>query len=181
MKVYFTGAHSVGKTTLARYVSERYNLPMIPEVARTILSEKELQLDALRTDLKLVDSYQEQIFKRQLEEESQLPSFVSDRSFDCLSYAAQHSTICHELFESKELKEYIINLKKSDVYLFFVRPSKLTLKNDGVREILNWDGIIAIDAMTKLLFRMWNLKHFQISMDSMQERTQFVDSILSLL
>ncbi len=70
MKVYFIGSHSSGKTTLARYVKDKYRLPMITEVARAILSEKELHLDSLRTNLDVVDDYQSQIFWRQLEEEA---------------------------------------------------------------------------------------------------------------
>lgn len=89
MKVYFVGSHSTGKTTCARYVSEKYKLPMITEVARAVLSEKELHLDTLRYDMKMVDEYQRAILHRQLDEESKYKSFVSDRSFDCLAYAVQ--------------------------------------------------------------------------------------------
>ncbi len=177
MKVYFIGAHSTGKTTCARYVSERYNLPMITEVARMILSEKELQLDSLRYNMDLVDDYQRQIFYRQLEEESKLENFVSDRSFDCLAYAAQHSRILPELIHSPKLQEYISSLQGQ--FIFFVRPSKATLRADGVRESLNWDGVVEIDAMIKFMLRMWNLPHYQINMDNMQERVQLIDSILN--
>src|SRR5574337_290016 len=88
MKIYFVGSHSTGKTTCARYVSEQYKLPMITEVARAVLSEKELHLDSLRYDMNLVDDYQTQIFERQLTEEQKYKSFVSDRSFDCLAYGS---------------------------------------------------------------------------------------------
>ena len=43
MKVYLVGSHSSGKSTLARYISQKYNIPMIVEVARQVLSEQELQ------------------------------------------------------------------------------------------------------------------------------------------
>ena len=32
-RIYFVGAHSTGKTTMARWVRDRYGLPMIAEVA----------------------------------------------------------------------------------------------------------------------------------------------------
>lgn len=179
MKTYFIGSHSTGKTTLARYVSEQYEIPMITEVARMILSEKELHLDSLRTNLDLVDDYQSQIFFRQLGEEKDKQHFVSDRSFDCLAYAAQHSRIFSVLMRDPLLATYIENLRQPDVFLFFVRPSKATLKADGVRENLTWDGVVAIDAMVKLMLEMWDLKYYQINIDSMQERVKFVDSILN--
>ena len=181
MKVYMIGAHSSGKTTLARYVSEIYKLPMITEVARQILSEKELHLDSLRSNLDLVDNYQESIFYRQLEEEKKYNSYVSDRSIDCLAYAAQHSRILSKLLATDELREYLSVLKAPDSILFFVRPCKATLREDGVRESLNWDGVVAIDSMIKFLLQMFDLKHFSINTDNMQERAKLIDSILSLI
>ncbi len=179
MKVYFVGSHSTGKTTCARYVSEKYQLPMITEVARAVLSEKELQLDTLRYDMGAVDEYQKAIFGRQLLEESKYPFFVSDRSFDCLAYAAQHTRILPNLISSPELTSYLEVLRAPDSFIFFVRPSKATLKADGVRESLTWDGVVAIDAMIKFMLEMWRLRYFQINIDNMQERVRFIDSVLA--
>lgn len=180
MKIYFIGSHSVGKTTCARYVSEKYQIPMITEVARMILSEKELQLDSLRYNLDLVDDYQKQIFLRQLQEENKFSDFVSDRSIDCLAYAAQHTRILPNLLNSPELKSYLTSLGDPNSFIFFVRPSKATLKDDGVRESLSWDGIIAIDSMVKFLLEMFELRYFQINMENMQERARFIDNILNI-
>ena len=181
MKVYFVGSHSTGKTTLARYVSQTYKIPMITEAARAVLSEKELQLDSLRTNLDAVDDYQRTVFYRQLEEEaSQKASCVSDRSFDCLAYAAQHSRILPELLASTQLKTYLDLLRAPDSFIFFVRPSKATLKADGVRESLTWDGVVAIDAQIKFMLEMWDLSHFQINVDNMQERVRLINSVLSI-
>ena len=184
MKVYFVGSHSTGKTTCARYVSEEYQIPMITEMARTILSEKELHLDSLRTNLDVVDDYQSQILYRQITAEKtqdiNKTSFVSDRSFDCLAYAAQHSRILSNLLGSSELAEYIQFLKAPDAFIFFVRPAKATLKADGVRESLTWDGVVAIDAKIKFMLEMWDLRYFQINTDNMQERVRLIDSVLSL-
>lgn len=180
MRIYFIRAHSCGKSTLARYCSEKYQLPMIPEVARAILAEKELHIESLRTDISLVNSYQKDIFYRQILEEAKYTNFISDRSFDSLAYSVQHATNFNELMNSKELNQYIESLKKSDVRIFYIRPSKATLKNDGVRENIVWDGIISIDAIIKTLLQCFELKHFQINTDNMQERIQFIDAILSL-
>jgi nicotinamide riboside kinase len=180
MKVYFVGSHSTGKTTCARYVSEKYNLPMITEVARMILSEKELQIDSMRYNLDLVDDYQQQIFNRQLSEESKLNDFVSDRSFDHLAYAAQHTRILPKLINSPELHTYLETLHDPESFIFYVRPSKATLKDDGVRESLSWDGVIAIDSKIHLLLEMFSLRYFQINTENMQERVRLMDSILSL-
>lgn len=181
MKVYFVGSHSTGKTTCARYVSGKYKLPMITEVARAVLSEKELQLDTLRYDMDLVDDYQRSIFQRQLSEELKYTDFVSDRSFDCLAYAAQHTRILPDLLTSDELQGYLTKLAAPDSIIFFVRPSKATLKADGVRESLTWDGVTAIDAQIKFMLEMFQLRYFQINIDNMQERTRFIDAILKTM
>lgn len=178
MKVYFVGAHSTGKTTCARYVSEKFGLPMITEVARAVLSEKELHLDSLRYNLDLVDDYQDAIFNRQLQEEQKHESFVSDRSFDCLAYAAQHTRILPLFINAPDLRAYLDKLRKPDSFIFFVRPSKATLKADGVREAINWDGVVAIDAMVKFMLEMWGLRYFQINMDNMQERVHLIEAVL---
>ncbi len=179
MRIYYTGAQSSGKTTLARYTSERLHLPLLTEVARMILAERELQIDALRANIALVNSYQKEVFFRQLLEEKKYTDFVSDRGFDCLAYAARHSTVLAELLESKECQEYISQLKQSkDIKIFFVRPSQATLKNDGVREQLVWDEIIAVDASIKFMLEMFNLKYIQIHSDSMQERVRLIENIL---
>lgn len=183
MKVYFVGSHSTGKTTCARYVSEKYGLSMITEVARAVLSEKELHLDSLRHDMGLVNDYQMSIFYRQLDEEKTMgpdAAYVSDRSFDCLAYAAQHTTIFSQLLSDPVLKDYVNSLRAKDSFIFFVRPSKATLKADGVRESINWDGVVAIDAMVKFMLEMWQLRYFQINVDNMQERVKLIDSVLSL-
>ena len=181
MKIYFSGAHSTGKSTLARYVSQKYQLPMISETARMVLSEQELQIDSLRYDLDTVDRYQQQVFDRQLVEEQKHPSFVSDRSaIDILAYSAQHARLLPSLIRSKELEGYISILRKPDVFIFFVRPSKVTLKADGVREAINWEGVVAIDAMVKFMLCMWNIPHYQINMDNMQERVRLIETVLGI-
>lgn len=181
MKIYFCGAHSTGKSTLARYVSEKYNLPMISETARMILSEQELQIDSLRCNMDVANKYQKEVFERQILEEQKHMSFVSDRSIiDVLAYTAQHTNVLRELLDHTSLTDYITKLLAPDSILFFVSPAKATLSADGVREAINWDGVISINAMIKLLLEMFKIRYFQINVESMQERTKLIDSILSL-
>src|SRR5262252_7190354 len=98
MRIYFVGSHATGKTTLCRYVSRRYGVPMITEVARAVLAEMETSLDALRTDIDLVAEYQKSVFMRQIAVEKAQPGgFVSDRAFCNLAYAAEHTTILGDL------------------------------------------------------------------------------------
>jgi len=180
MKIYICGSHSTGKTTLAKYISQTYNIPMLPETARLILAEKELEIDSLRKDLDVVNSYQRSVLYRQIEQTKKFDNFVSDRAFDCLAYTAQHSTILSELIASQDVIDFIEFMKSCDSIIFFIRPSKNTLEQDGIRETITWDGIVAIDAQIKFMCEMFGIRYFQIDTDIMQERTRLVDAVLSL-
>lgn len=98
MRIYIVGAHSVGKTTLARYISKKFNLELISEVARKVLIEKELAIDSLRVDMDVVDNYQKQVFFRQINEELNKDDFCCDRGFDNIAYAIQHSRVASFLW-----------------------------------------------------------------------------------
>jgi len=178
-RIYMCGSHSVGKSTISRYVSKKYNLHIINEIARNILKEKELKLKDIRINIDSANSFQEEIFYRQISEEENYESFISDRSIDCLAYTAQHCTSLSKLMVDPKLTQYVNKLKEKESLVFFIRPSKETLEEDGVRENLNWDGVIAIDSMIKLLLEMFDIPYFQINTSSMQERVRMVDSVLS--
>jgi predicted ATPase len=182
MRVYLSGSHGVGKSTLARYVSNKYSLPMLTEAARMVLSERELQIDTLRYDMDVVDSYQKAVYCRQLDEEAKMDNFVADRCvIDNLAYSATHSRIFRDLFDTSDLLANVEILRKPDSVIFFVRPSEATLHQDGVRERINWDGVVTIDAQIKLLFEIYNIRYFQIDTESMQERVKIIESVLSLI
>ena len=140
-RIYLVGAHATGKTTLARMIRDRYGLPMISEVARGVLAEMEAQVDQLRTNLDLVDRYQLEVFERQIEaESSHAGGFVSDRAFCNLAYAAHHSTILPRVFSDPRLGHYMDSVRQGVV--FFLRPQKRLLVQDGVRETLDWEDVL---------------------------------------
>lgn len=182
MKVYFSGSASTGKTSLARYVANQYQLPLLPESARQILSEQELQIDQLRCNLNTANDYQRAVFKRQLQEEKKYTSFISDRcGVDALAYSCNYSHILPELLSCPELPTYIESLKLPSSILFLVSPFRETMIQDGTRETLNFSDIISIHAQIKLLLEMWNIRYFQIGMSNMSERVRLIDSVLSLV
>src|SRR5262249_3950177 len=151
MRIYFVGSHATGKTTMTRYVSRRYGLPMITEVARAVLAELETSLDALRTDVDLVAEYQRRVFERQVQvERAQGGSgFVSDRAFDNLAYAAEHTLVLADLIQTDDYQKYMEWVAQGIV--FFVRPHKDLLKEDGVRAGVTWESVLRIDGMIKLM------------------------------
>jgi nicotinamide riboside kinase len=177
MRIYFVGAHATGKTTMTRYVSRRYGLPMITEVARAVLAELETSLDSLRTDMDLVAEYQRRVFERQVHvERMQNTGFVSDRAFDNLAYAAEHTLVLGDLINSDEFKKYAEWVAQGIV--FFVRPHKDLLKEDGVRAGVMWESVLRIDGMIKLMLEQSRIPYLPIESASMQERARAVDFVL---
>ena len=177
MRIYFVGSHATGKTTLCRYVSRRFGLPMITEVARAVLAEMESSLDALRTDMDLVAEYQARVFARQVAIERMQPSsFVSDRAFDNLAYAAEHTTVVAELMGDQRFRDYMKWV--ADGTVFFLRPQQELLKEDGVRAGVSWESVLRIDGMIKLLLEMHRVAYLPIESVSMQERVRAVEFVL---
>jgi predicted ATPase len=179
-RVYLVGAHSTGKTTLARWVRDTFGLPMISEVARGVLAEMEARLDALRSDIGLVDRYQKEVFLRQLEAEARMEgAFVSDRAFCNLAYAAHHSTILSQIATDARLASYMESVRSGLV--FFVRPHRELLSQDGVRAGVEWEEVLRIDGMVKLLLEMFAVPYIPLESLSMQERVRAIQRVLDLV
>ena len=178
MRIYFVGSHATGKTTLCRYVSRRYGLPMISEVARAVLAEMETGLDALRTDMDLVAEYQERVFARQVAVEKLHDGrFVSDRAFDNLAYVAEHTTNAAAMMNDQRFTDYMKWVREGIV--FFLRPHQSLLKDDGVRAGVSWDSVLRIDGMVKLMLEQHQISYLPIESVMMQERVRAVEFVLS--
>ena len=177
MRIYFIGSHATGKTTLCRYVSKRYGLPMITEVARSVLAEMETSLDSLRTDVELVAEYQERMFARQVAiERLHDGKFVSDRAFDNLAYVAEHTTNAAAMMNDARFLEYMKWVREGIV--FFVRPHQSLLKEDGVRAGVSWDSVLRIDGMVKLMLEQHRISYLPLESVSMQERVRTIEFVL---
>ena len=178
MRIYFVGSHATGKTTLCRYVSRRWGLPMISEVARAVLAEMETGLDRLRTDMDLVAEYQERVFARQVAVEHMHDGkFVSDRAFDNLAYVAEHTTNAWAMMNDARFHDYMKWVREGLV--FFVRPHKDLLKDDGVRAGVSWDSVLRIDGMVKLMLEQHRIQYMPLESVSMQERVRAVEFVLT--
>jgi nicotinamide riboside kinase len=177
MRIYFVGSHATGKTTLCRYVSRRYGLPMISEVARAVLAEMETGLDALRTDMELVAEYQERVFARQVAvEKLHDGKFVSDRAFDNLAYVAEHTTNAAAMMNDARFLDYMKWVREGVV--FFLRPHQSLLKEDGTRAGVSWDSVLRIDGMVKLMLEQHRIPYLPLESVSMQERVRAVEFVL---
>lgn len=178
LRIYIAGAHSTGKTTLARWVARTYKLPLVTEVARAVLAELEIPLETLRVDLDRTATFQKEVFRRQNEMERLAGNrFVSDRTFDNLAYACHHTLALNQI--ARDLGEYSARLSEPGSLVFFVRPHRDLLKEDGVRAAVSWEEIVRIDGMVKLLLELHDVDYITIDTLNMAERARTVRGVLA--
>lgn len=175
-RVYFVGAHSTGKTTLATWVADAYKVPMIPEVARTIMREWGSSLDRIRMNPATADRFQVMIFNRQLMAEDGFERFVSDRACDHLAYAAEHSRVAAAIIHDPRMTHYMRRMAESIV--FFIRPHRDLIVADGVRAALDWESVVRIDAMAKFILKIFDVPYIELASRDMHDRIQTVAAVL---
>lgn len=179
LRVYICGSHSTGKTTLARWIATTYGLPFVNEVARAVLAEMETTFDRMRLDLGLVAKYQVEVFKRQASAEDKAGHrFVSDRAFDNLAYAAAHTLMLDSIMSEPGFRLYVERLHAPGSILFLIRPHRQILVADGTREAPDWDEVVRIDGMVRLLFELHGLDYVSIGAANMAERARTVRAVL---
>jgi len=177
LRLYIVGAHSTGKTSLARWISKTFGLPIVTEVARAVLAEKEIPLDVLRTDIEKTAEFQAEVFRRQKGAEDAAGSrFVSDRAFDNLAYAASHTLALSKIIANTG--EYVARLKSHGSILFLVKPQRELMVSDGTRERSDWEEIIRIDGMVRMLLELNDIDYVVIDSLKMAERARTIRAVL---
>jgi len=136
-RIAICGSHGTGKTTLAKELSKRLGLPMIEEVARTVIKSAGYQ--STREYIEQADKSEKEriqmdIFELQRKRETDFAErgFVSDRSvFDAVAYAWEYEIDMRVVYNmlgraiSHALNEYDL--------LVYV-PIMFGVEDDGFRD-----------------------------------------------
>lgn len=80
MRIAFTGCSGTGKTTLAKIVSQIYNIPYNPVGARSVAAEMGLETPYDADRLGVRAEFQERLIQAKYDWESKHTSFVTDRT-----------------------------------------------------------------------------------------------------
>lgn len=155
-RIAVIGAQCTGKTTLAKLISEKLNLPILSEVARKFKKE---QLSALNPEYPKI---QEELLNLQMEQESLHKDFVSDRStLDNLSYYLYG---CADKVSSEDRSKYILRaLSNADryTYIFYLRP-EFAIVEDNFRDC-NPIYQMKIDTIINTILQLYNIHHYKIT------------------
>ena len=152
MRIAISGAHGVGKTTLARKLAKTLDLPQIEEVVRSVAKDFGFKTTGQIRKAKELDKclFQNTLFVRQAVTEMQFKNgFVSDRSMlDFVAYCYLYNLPDHyvEILQKEALRY-------SEFYdlLVYCPIPDVVLENDGFR-LTDKDSQKFIDvAIRKLL------------------------------
>lgn len=183
-KVIFVGAHSVGKTTLAKFLVSKFNCGLSSEIARDLIKEMGVNGGQIRTDPNVCFNFQKAVIQKFYSnfELFNKKFLVQDRcAIDALVYARfflGDNEKFHELFNMNETKRLVQDYKQDSV-LFLIKPNENCLKNDGVRmmpeSINEWNEFSTI--FEKVLSEL-DINYFIIDKLDLNERfLQVVDKI----
>lgn len=131
MRIAIAGASGTGKTTLARAIAERYNLPINPVGARSVAKsmgfDNPYDVDAAGRRVE----FQRKLFEQKRAWELANDRFVTDRSYlDNLTYCALHMA---EHLEDNAVKEFTAAMARYDLVLFLPMRVFQNL-GDGIRK-----------------------------------------------
>lgn len=189
LRAQVVGAHATGKSELARYISRRYGLPLLDEVARIEIAKMGRQsFDELRVDLAAATEFQRRVFATQLRIGQGLRRFVSDRAFDNVAYASNHADFgtAADLWELPACRRYVASIaediKAKRGVVFFVRPG-VAARGDGTRATgdLGAADIDVIDGAIKLLLELGRVDYVPISTTNFAERARCVHGVMRFL
>lgn len=167
--IYLVGSHSTGKTTMARALSKTLGLPLVSEVAREVLANREQTLADIAANVEEANSFQRDIFRLQLAREDAAGRvFVSDRALDFVAYSAMTTTVTAEIVRTPEFVSYIKKARRGVV--LFVRPHPDLIRPDGVRHWLDQASVYRIDGMIQLALELADIEYTPIETINMRDR-----------
>jgi nicotinamide riboside kinase len=157
LRIAIIGSQSTGKTTLAKQLSEHLNIQLISEIARRF--DKNILSNKTSAEYLLI---QKELLKLQIEEESKLQNFVSDRStVDNLAYWIHN---CSEITNNIENALYIKKaIKNTTIYthIFQLIP-EFYPRDDGYRDT-NIIYQLQIAESIHTILHLNNIKHYRLT------------------
>lgn len=163
-RIIVVGASGVGKTTLVAALAPLLGLTVIPELARVVCNEWGFERigdipQERQEDFKFA------VLKRQITEEEQLTSFISDRSTLDAWVLWQRWNICQAMtYDSERLYESARSQAEKYTHILYLPPS-FAPQEDGFRWT-DLDYQKQIDRLTRMTLFEWDLLPRTLSIKS---------------
>lgn len=173
-RIVIVGSFSTGKTTLAEILSDRLELPLLPETAREVV-ELGFKLDKDATP-----ETEALIFLKQYNNEIAFPEFVGDRSLiDALAYGGwvlDNQPPRREMALWEECKRLAEPHLRSNYSHVFYLPIEFSIVLDGLRPddpLFQKD----IDGRIRTLLESHDV-HYETITGTVEERLEQIESTI---
>jgi len=186
MKVAFTGAGGTGKTTLAKYLSEKWGLPYVGSVSREVMKEMQVESEDAQnamTEGALLE-LQLAIADRRMSSLAPHASYVTDRcALDNYIYGLRRCGSALTEQHRKTWEEQAVKDLYSHDLVFYAPNGLFTAKPDGVRQ-----SDIAHQSLMDLAMYGFLCSHafdlmaghvYILSMTDLDRRKGFCDALIS--
>lgn len=169
----------MGKTTIANYITERFSINQVQEVARNVMGKYGNSLEEIRANLDICKKFQRDIIEEQIEREKMMEEpLISDRGLDILAYFAMHTKDTNKILNKNYVKDYIKSYKDEDAIVIYVRPKEELIEDDGIRGDLSIENIYRIDGMIKYILESNDINYLVLESKHLNERVRFVETVL---
>ncbi|XP_031565696.1 uncharacterized protein LOC116300872 [Actinia tenebrosa] len=182
IRIFLCGAHSVGKTTLAKEIVKETNVYMMTEIARKIIRDKGMKREDFEPK-----SHPEKFFelqrliieaqaKKERENDEVGLNYVSDRGIDPVVYASLYigKEAADRLLRLSETKEIIRRYQSSLV--FVIKPFPECIVEDGVRLRPNINEMNDFTTTMENLLYQLSIPYTIINVLDLKERVKIVQS-----
>jgi nicotinamide riboside kinase len=182
MRVACSGVHGSGKTTLVEALAKQFDLKIIPEQARHLLSSK-YSFDLVISDFKIFMDFQFEILYNQLALERDAgDNYIVDRPFiDSYIYVKERfiRERCNDLplFSAYRNLAFTSMLEANYSHILFVRPFSYQISDDGIRET-DPIYILSLDNWLEYEYLKYPYPYYEINTDNFKERLTLADNIL---
>ena len=188
IKIAVSGTHSIGKTTLVNWISQKFGLYPIGEQARSLL-ESDFKFHEVDSDLNIFMTFQQQIILNQIKEEqwNHSKSFVVDRTpLDSLAYVLERFRRInlveqYDWFVTNYMSlvwSYLERTKYDVVFWLKYHPD--FGDDDGNRNLKTMENIdiILSDLYSSYSLRFPSVQLVEIRTPMLEERKEIVQAIV---
>lgn len=175
-RIAVCGSHGVGKSSLAKQLSEFLLLPRINEVARSVAEGWFKNSDEIR-NARLVSKtlFQLNVFYKQIAEEERHLEFISDRSiFDVVAYSIYYQL--PEKIIDMLTEDAVEHSEKYNLIIFCPIPEDGELTADGFR-FADRESQVEIDRVLQELLKNARCEVFKLG----KYRGNWVSEVLTFI